>query len=252
MTLPKGFATLPAARQLLVLTNIERVDRGLRAFPGLSKRLNSLAAKGARANTDPGFKPFKGTAAGSNWAGVGTSTLMADYVWMYDDGLGSPNGDCTKASPGNCWGHRHNILADYDKPLVMGAAVAHHGASIAAEYVGGDSADHAAAAHWSHYRRQLPVGLSTKHLVVRAPAGGSGHRRLTIWASGEAMHVTLRLAAGTPGWSISRSSCRLKAGHSCSVTVTARSADGAVHHTSLSVTGPNGKTSVRLAGRPTG
>jgi hypothetical protein len=251
MSLPMGFAALPAARQLLVITNIERVDRGLRAFPGLSKRLNGLAAQGAKANTDPGFDPFRGTAAGSNWAGVGTSTLMADYVWMYDDGPGSPNGDCTKESPGNCWGHRHNILHRYDKPLVMGAAVAHHGASIAAEYVGGDSADHAASARWSHYRRRLPVGLSTKHLVVHASAGGSGHRRLAIWASGEAMRVTLRLPSSAPGWSISRSSCRLKAGHSCSVTVTERPTDSAVHHSVLTVTGPNGKSTVTLAGRLT-
>jgi hypothetical protein len=252
MSLPKGFATLPAARQLLVLTNIERVDRGLRAFPGLSKRLNGLAAQGAKANTDPGFDPFRGTAGASNWAGVGTSTLMADYVWMYDDGPGSPNGDCTTQSSQGCWGHRHNILHRYDKPLVMGAAVAHHGASIAAEYVGGDSADQATVARWSHYRHRLPVGLSRHHLVVHASAGGSGQRRLTIWASGEAMHVTLRLASGAPGWSISRTSCRLKPGQTCSVTVTERPADAAVHRTSLSVTGPNGKSSVALAGRPTG
>jgi hypothetical protein len=253
MTLPNGFATLPAARQLLVLTNIERVDRGLRTFPGLSKRLNGLAAKGAKAGTDPPFpSPFPGDFGGGNWAGVGTSALLADYVWMYDDGPDSPNGDCPKKSSPGCWGHRHNILHAYDRPLRMGAAVAQHGRSMAAEYIGGDSADHVSTARWSHTRQQFPVGVSRRHLVVRASPGGSAHRRLTIWASGEAMRVRLRLAAGKPGWSISRRSCRLKAGHSCSVTVTERPADGSVHHTSLSVTGPNGKTTVRLAGRPTG
>jgi hypothetical protein len=253
MTLPKGFATLPAARQLLVLTNLERVDRGLRPFTGLSKRLNGFAAQGAKAGTDPPFpSPFPGDFGGGNWAGVGTSALLADFVWMYDDGPGSPNGDCPTKSAAGCWGHRHNILHSYDAPLRMGAAVAQHGRSIATEYIGGDSADHVSVARWSHTRDRLPVGVSSHHLVVGASAGGSGHRQLRIWASGESMHVTLRLASGASGWSISRRSCRLKAGHACIVTVTERPADSVVHHSSLSVTGPNGKSTVTLAGRPTG
>jgi hypothetical protein len=253
MTLPKGFARLSAPHQLLVLTNIERVDRGLRAFPGLSKRLNGLAARGAKARTDPGFpSPFPGTTGGSNYAAIGSSTLLADFAWMYDDGPGSPNSDCPSPSAAGCWGHRHNILHRYDTPLRMGAAVAHHGNSMAAEYIGGDRADHATSARWSHFRHRLPVGLSPTHLTVHPSSGASGHRRLRIWASGEAMRVTLRLAPGQPGWSISRTSCRLKAGHSCSVTVTEGPTSGSVQHTSLRVTGPNGNRSVRLAGRPTG
>jgi hypothetical protein len=253
MTLPRGFAKLSAAHQLLVLTDLERVDRGLRPFPGLSKRLNDLAAKGARAGTDPPFPaPFTGNFGGGNWAGVGTSTLLADYVWMYDDGPNSPNGECPSKSSEGCWGHRHNILHAYDTPLRMGAAVAQHGQSMAAEYIGDDRTDHTTSARWSHYRHRLPVGLSTRKLTVHASPGGSGHRTLRIWASGEAMHVRLRLAPGTPGWSISRTSCRLKAGHSCSVTVTERPTSGSVPHASLRVTGPNGKRSVTLAGRPTG
>jgi hypothetical protein len=253
MTLPNGFARLSAAHQLYVLTNIERVDRGLRAFPGLSKRLNALAADGARAGTDPSFpSPFPGTFGGGNWAGIGSSTLLADFSWMYDDGPNSPNEDCASPSAAGCWGHRHNILHRYDTPLRMGAAVAQHGQSMAAEYIGGDRADHVTSGRWSHYRHRLPVGLSTTHLTVHSSAGGSGHRRLTVWASGEAMHVTLRLAPGEPGWSISRTSCRLKAGHSCAVTVTERPTSGSVTHASLRVTGPNGNRSVALAGRPTG
>jgi hypothetical protein len=253
MTLPHGFARLSAAHQLLVITNLERIDRGLHPFPGLSKRLNHLAVKGAKARTDPTFPSrFPGTFGGSNWAGVGPSTLLADYVWMYDDGPGSPNSDCPTRSSRGCWGHRHNILHRYDTPLAMGAAVAHHGSSMAAEYIGGDRADHATSARWSHYRHRLPVGLAATHLTVHASVGGSGHRKLRIWASGEAMHVTLRLAPGEPAWSISRTSCRLKAGHSCSVTVTERPTSGSVQHTSLRVTGPNGSRSVTLAGRPTG
>jgi hypothetical protein len=253
MTLPHGFARLSAAHQLLVVTNLERVDRKLHAFPGLSTRLDRLAVTGAKARADPRLpSPFPGTFGGSNWAGVGTSTLLADYVWMYDDGPGSPNSDCPTPSAAGCWGHRHNILHRYDTPLAMGAAVGHHGHSMASEYIGGDRADRATSARWSHYRHRLPVGLSATHLTVHASVGGSGHRRLEIWASGEAMHVTLRLVPAEPAWSISRTSCRLKAGHSCSVTVTERPTSGSVQHTSLRVTGPNGSRSVTLAGRPTG
>jgi hypothetical protein len=32
------------------------------------------------------------------------------YFWMYDDGTGSANVDCSPASPSGCWGHRENIL----------------------------------------------------------------------------------------------------------------------------------------------
>jgi hypothetical protein len=253
MSLPSGFARLSAARQLLVLTNIERVDRGLKPFHGLSKRLDRLAARGAKRRTDPPFpSPFPGDAGGGNWAGVGTSTLLADYVWMYDDGVGSPNLDCTSHSHRACWGHRHNIIHAYHAPRRMGAAVAQHRTSMAAEYIGGDRVDHVTAALWSRFRHRLPVGLSSHHLTVHAPAGGSGHRRLTVWASGEAMQVSFRIGSPHPGWSLSRTSCRLKPGHSCVVTVTEQPADAAVHHASLTVTGPNGKAVVALAGSPTG
>jgi hypothetical protein len=253
MTLPSGFAKLSAVHQLLVLTNLERVDRGLHPFPGLSRRLDRLARSGAKRQTDPSFpSPFPGTFGGGNWAGVGTSTLLADYVWMYDDGPNSPNGDCPSPTAAGCWGHRHNILHRYQKPLAMGAGVAHHGSSMAAEYIGGDTADHARSPRWSHFRHRLPVGLSATHLMVHAAAGGSGHRKLRIWASGTAMHVTITLSPRDAIWSVSRSSCRLKPGHSCVVTVRERPTNGSVQHASLRVTGPNGSRSVTLAGRPTG
>jgi VCBS repeat-containing protein len=253
MTLPTDFAVLAAPRQLLVLANIERVDRGLRPFPGLSTRLNHLAENGAKARTDPMFpSPFPGNFGGGNWAGVGTSTLLAEYVWMYDDGPHSPNLDCRPSSRGGCWGHRHNIIHGYDAPLAMGAAVAHHGQSMAEEFIGADHSDRATSPRWPHFTRLLPVGRSAGHLTVRAAAGRSGHRTLRLWASGRAMTVRIRLAAGHPIWSLSRTSCRLRAGSSCTVTVTEHPTDGSVHHASLTVAGPNGKAVVTLAGRPTG
>jgi hypothetical protein len=64
---------------------------------------------------------------GGNWA-ENANALGASYYWLYDDGLGSSNLDCSPASPAGCWGHRDNELglagdqASYGGTLVMGAA----------------------------------------------------------------------------------------------------------------------------------
>jgi hypothetical protein len=45
------------------------------------------------------------------------------YLWMYDDGPGGENLNCTAANPGGCWIHRRNVLlALACTPCVMGAA----------------------------------------------------------------------------------------------------------------------------------
>jgi hypothetical protein len=36
--------------------------------------------------------------------------LEAIYFWMYDDGPGSSNIDCTSSDTSGCWGHRDNVL----------------------------------------------------------------------------------------------------------------------------------------------
>lgn len=252
MSLPTTFASMSAPHQLLVLVNIERADRGLAVFPGLSTRLDGYAEKGAKAGTDPPFpSPFPGNTGGGNWAGTGTSTLLADYVWMYDDGVGSPNADCGAKSDPGCWGHRHNIISRYDAPRELGAAVARHGGSMTQLFIGGDHTDHASAPLWSTLARKLRVGVTPTHPTLRARAGGSAHVRLTVWASGEAMHVHVALSSG-PIWSVSRSSCRLAAGSSCPVTVTVRPTARATRHATLRVSGPHGSRLVHLTERPTG
>ena len=120
LTLPPHYDSLSAADQLLVLTNLERVARGLPGFTRLSAKLDGLADKAARSNSDP-LGPA-GTTWGSNWAGGEASALLADYDWMYDDGPGSPNLDCPSASVSGCWDHRRNILGDYGPHPSMGAA----------------------------------------------------------------------------------------------------------------------------------
>jgi hypothetical protein len=127
--------------QLLNLSNLERVDRGLAPILGLSAALNQDAQSAAAQDQDPMPTHFYGTVATGNWAAGYDSTLEADFAWMYDDGLGSDNLDCTNANPSGCWGHRHDILWHFDTPIAMGAgsATGQYGPSMTELFVGGDT-----------------------------------------------------------------------------------------------------------------
>lgn len=120
LVLPHGYDSISVGQQLLVLANLERVDRGLPGFSGLSTGLNALALVGAASNGDPTGPP--GTTWGSNWAGGEASALLADFDWMYDDGPGSPNLDCTGPLASGCWDHRRNVLGQYGPHPAMGSA----------------------------------------------------------------------------------------------------------------------------------
>ncbi len=39
--------------------------------------------------------------------------LGADFAWMYNDGWGGTNLDCSTPSAPGCWGHRDNILGNW-------------------------------------------------------------------------------------------------------------------------------------------
>ena len=121
LELPSNYNSITIGEQLLVLANLERIDRGLPGFIGLSSKLDTLAQSAAASDSDPNGP--SGTTWGSNWAGGEASALLADYDWMYDDGPGSPNMDCTNALANGCWDHRRNVLGDYGARPAMGAAV---------------------------------------------------------------------------------------------------------------------------------
>lgn len=127
INLPSNFAYLPATYQFLVLANIDRVDRGLVPFVGLSRTLDAYALKGALASADPPF-PYWTTYGSGNWVGS-VNSLWGEYEWMYDDGPGSTNLDCPAAGGPGCWGHRHNIIMNWPSPMVMGVAIANNGAA---------------------------------------------------------------------------------------------------------------------------
>jgi hypothetical protein len=125
MVLPAGFAQLTVPEQLFVVVNLERVDRGLPPFVGLTTALNRNAQLGADSANDP---PDPGPAYAlddAEWAGGASNGLDAVYGWMYDDGFNSGNLDCLHRGAPGCWGHRKGILDDFGSSanLVMGAAV---------------------------------------------------------------------------------------------------------------------------------
>jgi hypothetical protein len=137
--LPVDFVRLAAARQWLILADLDRIAYSLRPIAGLSAVLNAIARQGARARRDPDPSPLLTSLHGqhqlgfaSNWAGGQANALLAYYGWMYDDGYGSHNLDCRSPSAPGCWGHRQDILAFGQAARVsMGAAVIRGSASYA-------------------------------------------------------------------------------------------------------------------------
>jgi hypothetical protein len=257
LVLPTGFDTMSTAEQLLVISNLERVDRGLIAVTARATQLDAVAADGARNNTDPGVPtPFPaGASAASLWAGAGSSALLDDFYWMYDDGPGSGNIDCRHAGDAGCWGHRRGILNPFSGQLYMGAASvpsSYFGSSIAEEFVGGGSSESTAytptGLTWSQLTKRLPVGLGRTAIQVASDAGVARSAPLHVWASGRPMTARLTITGGA-GWSVSPAQCVLVAGHVCKVTLTYLPTSTGSSNATLTVTGANRPRVVHLRGR---
>jgi len=133
--LPTGFVALSPARQWLILANLDRIAYARRPIRGLTLPLDASARQGAQAREDPnpwslvaGLPGQSQVAFASNWAGGQGNALLAYYGWMYDDGYGSVNADCSSPTASGCWGHRQDVLAFGSAPaLSMGAAAIMHG-----------------------------------------------------------------------------------------------------------------------------
>jgi hypothetical protein len=121
--LPTNFDQLSGAEQALVLTDLDRKLYGLPLIAGLTSELNQAAVAGIQSANDPSSGDPSLRAYASDW-GEGYPDLPLAYEgWMYDDGPGSPNLDCSPATPSGCWSHRHVVLWEFGSgPLVMGAA----------------------------------------------------------------------------------------------------------------------------------
>jgi hypothetical protein len=125
MVIPADYAQMSIPEQLFVAVNLERVDRGLPAFGGLTSALDRNAQEGADDANDPPDPGQTYDLDDAEWAGGSSNGLDAVYGWMYDDGFDSGNLDCLHQGAAGCWGHRKGILDDFGSGphLVMGAAV---------------------------------------------------------------------------------------------------------------------------------
>ncbi|HUO49526.1 MAG TPA: hypothetical protein VMU09_11895 [Acidimicrobiales bacterium] len=128
MNLPSNWYSLSVNQQTFVMTDLERTARGMAPLSEMASNLEGAAQQGASANQDPsppaGY-PF--SQWGSNWAGEMGNPLEALYYWMYDDGPGSSNIECTASNTSGCWGHRHNVLMSMAcHPCVMGVGYDAH------------------------------------------------------------------------------------------------------------------------------
>lgn len=129
--LPGDFASLTPVQQVFILTNLDRIHYHLTPIPGLTGSLNRDAAAGVAAQNDPTPSSSGWDAYTSNWAGGYPNIVLAYGGWMYDDGVGSGNLDCTASHTSGCWGHRHDILWQFASvgALAMGAAAGSAGGS---------------------------------------------------------------------------------------------------------------------------
>jgi hypothetical protein len=116
-----AYQKLGPDEQLFVTVNLERIERGLAPAVALTHSLDRVAQTGANADSDPNLSrvpsPLPGgghpSGIGGNWAGGWDNALGANYGWMYYDGPGGDNGDCTTTNKSGCWGHRDNILGTF-------------------------------------------------------------------------------------------------------------------------------------------
>jgi len=128
--LAPGFVSLSPAQQLLALSNADRSLYGLQPIAGLNATINTAAQGGVTSGGDPAgvnVGSAQWTSWASNWASGYPNAVFTYYAWMYDDGLGSPNGDCTASNSSGCWGHRLNTLHSFGSGVQIAMGVGSSG-----------------------------------------------------------------------------------------------------------------------------
>jgi hypothetical protein len=234
MSLPSNWNVLTPPEQLFVLTNLERVDRGIAPISGLSATLNVYAQFGADLGRDPSFPP--GTASGGSTYSSSPSLGVSLAMWMYDDGPGGTNSDCPPSGGAGCWAHRDIILGQYASPSLMGVG---YGPATTQIFVGGDTGD-TPYFTWAQEVPLLPVGVFPQGINESVLPGATRTSSLQLWASGEAMNVSVALSGGGGAFQLAGSSCSLAAGAGCSIALTFTPPSLGAFSATLVVTGPNG------------
>jgi hypothetical protein len=228
MVLPPDFASMSVPVQLLNLANLERVDRGLAPILGLSAALNQDAQAGAAQDADPMPTHFYGNAATSNWAGGEDSTLEADFDWMYDDGLGSGNVDCTSSDQAGCWGHRHDILWPFAAPIAMGAgsATGQYGPSMTELFVGGDTKTAAGEADAPIVRPSLVRPNPAEPAPSTGPTGSAAGAASSASSSHPRPQTNISRVRVVAGRLELSATCGARRGSVCKLSITVASAAG--------------------------
>ena len=242
MSLPSNYPSLTPPEQLFVLTDLERIDRGLPPITGLAANLNAYAQAGANAHTDPPFPPYGNvrSATYSSTGSLGDSLAM----WMYDDGPGGTNVDCPASGGGGCWAHRDIILGSYAAPALMGVG---YGPSTTQLFVGGDTVD-TPYFTWAQEAPLLPVGVFPYGVNASVLPGTTTTTNMQLWASGEGMDITAVQTGGQGVFSLNSTTCNLAPGESCNVAVTFTPPSVGAFTATVAVTGPNGTQNVLLRG----
>jgi hypothetical protein len=111
ITLPSNWNTLTRPERLFTFMNLERVSRGLNPLLNLVNTYTSEVETAITNDADPEPPASINSSWQSIWAGGDDMiALSAMYLWMYYDGPGGSNLDCTSSSDSGCWGHRDAIL----------------------------------------------------------------------------------------------------------------------------------------------
>jgi hypothetical protein len=248
MSLPTNWNALTPPEQMFVMTNEERIDRGIPPISGLSANLDAYAQAAANSGTDPSFPPYA-NGGGSTYAST-PSVGMALAMWMYDDGPGGTNADCPPSGGGQCWGHRDIILGQYNSPSMMGVG---YGTGTTQLFVGGDTVD-TPYFTWAQEIPLLPVGVFPYGIDDSFPyvANSSALPRqaqtttIQLWASGAYMNITASLTGGGGAFHLTTTTCDLPAGGSCDLAMTFTPPTLGVYMATLVVTGPYGTQDVPL------
>lgn len=122
--LPSDFASLSPPQQVLILTNLDRTLYNLPPITGLTDALDQDAAAGVSSDSDPQPSTSDWYGYTSNAAWGNENIVLAYEGWMYDDGPGSGNVDCTSSNSSGCWGHRHDVLWEFGPGALAGGVAA--------------------------------------------------------------------------------------------------------------------------------
>jgi hypothetical protein len=135
---------------------------------------------------------------------------------------------------------------------VMGAAVKYmtaHGTSMATEYISDDSTDVAdVTPTWAAIAATMPLELSARKLIVITHNPKRGHATVKVRVADTSEKVTVSVISGSKFWSVTPKSCRLVAGHNCTLHLSFHSTKRGTHRGKLRLTGPAAERTVKLIG----